>query len=65
MNILNQVNAKRREVVAFLLSNGFALARESKHQIYVHVATGSTLPVPRHKTISPRVLNSIKKLVKE
>ena len=50
----------RREVVNNLITNGFNLIREgANHEIYRHPNLNRNTPVPRHKSVTPFVCQSI------
>jgi len=57
-----KAETNRRKVIQRLEHEGWVLTRtEGRHDVYTHGAARYTIPVPRHRTLSPGVARSIAK----
>lgn len=55
--------AKRTEVERFLTEQGYAIKRDSGNHTFWAKPGNRSVPVPRHKVISPKVLKDIETAV--
>ena len=56
-------DAKRSVVERFLRGQGYAVARDSGNHTFWAKPGHRSIPLPRHGTISPKVLRDIEKAV--
>lgn len=55
---------KLKEVEALLSTKGFQFERTGRHDIWKHIITGLTLPLPNGKEISPGTMRDVMKRIK-
>jgi predicted RNA binding protein YcfA (HicA-like mRNA interferase family) len=56
-------DAKRTEVERFLTAQGYTVGRDTGNHTFWAKPGHRSVPLPRHKTVSPKVLRDIEKAV--